>query len=250
MTVPMSPRRILVFKHMSAQNPGIFRDFADDLCVEFTEIDLYAGDQIPPVDGFDGLWVMGGSMNVWETDQYPWLVEERKAIRHAVVDLELPFLGVCLGHQLLSEAMGGVVEPAQHQEVVLATVTPTAAGIDHPILRGLDMPMRWVSVHSAEVVRAPPGAVVLASSDVCSNHVMQVGPLAYSCQFHPEVCGTTLSGWMDIPGVPAMAEQQLGAEGVEAFARDVTSNMAAHNEAALQLFINWCELTLGPSELG
>ena len=57
-------KNILVFKHMTSQNPGIFRDFAESRNIAFYEIDLHAGESIPELNDFDGLWVMGGSMNV------------------------------------------------------------------------------------------------------------------------------------------------------------------------------------------
>ena len=91
---------------MTSQNPGIFRDFADIQNISFHEIDLHAGDKIPNLEKFDGLWVMGGSMNVWEEEEFPWLIEEKEAIRHAVEDLNMPFLGICLGHQLLAVGNG------------------------------------------------------------------------------------------------------------------------------------------------
>jgi len=64
----VTKKNILVFKHMPSQNPGIFRDFAESQNVNFIEIDLHAGDKIPDLKDFDALWVMGGSMNVWEED--------------------------------------------------------------------------------------------------------------------------------------------------------------------------------------
>ena len=77
---------------MTSQNPGIFRDFADAQNISFHEIDLHAGDKIPNLENFDGLWVMGGSMNVWEEEEFPWLVEEKHTIHNEVKDLNMVFL--------------------------------------------------------------------------------------------------------------------------------------------------------------
>ena len=77
---------------MSSQNPGIFRDFAESMNISFHEVDLHAGEQIPKLKDYDGLWVMGGSMNVWEEDKYPWLIDEKIAISQAFKDLKCLFL--------------------------------------------------------------------------------------------------------------------------------------------------------------
>ena len=237
----MTNKNILVFKHMPSQNPGIFRDFADTQNVIFHEIDLHAGDKIPNLEKFDGLWVMGGSMNVWEEEEYPWLVEEKEAIRHAVEDLNMPFLGICLGHQLLAEAMGGKAINTGRYEVGLFEIEPTQAGLNHPLLSNLKDSEKWVNAHLVEITQEPENAVVLASSDNCKNHIMQVGDKAYSCQFHPEVCAHTLDGWMKIPGVPDFFEK-LSINGLEDLTTSITKNLDINNKASFSLFKNWCDL--------
>ena len=82
---------------------------------------------------YDGLWVMGGSMNVWEEDKYPWLIDEKIAIRVKLFkDLKMPFLGICLGHQLVAEALGGKAERTDNHEVGLFEIKPTKEGLNHP----------------------------------------------------------------------------------------------------------------------
>ena len=72
-------------------------------------VELDDGEAIPAFDGFDALMVMGGPMDVWDDAIYPWLEAEKALIRRAVRDLDMPFLGLCLGHQLLAAALGGEV---------------------------------------------------------------------------------------------------------------------------------------------
>lgn len=232
-------QRILVLQHMACQNAGIFRDFGASHNIEFIEIDLHAGDAIPGLDQFDGLWVMGGSMNAWETGEHPWLIDEIKIIADVITNDTMPFLGICLGHQLAAVAMGGEVAVSERHEVGLQQIIATNAGKTHALMQRLPDPTLWMNFHLVEVTRLPPGATVLAESVDCENHIIQLGQRAFSCQFHPEVCDHTVAGWMEIPGIPEKLEELVGKEGARQFHRDIAENLDDHNKAARQLFKNW-----------
>ena len=235
-------KRILVLKHMPSQNPGIFRELAAARDVAFTEVDLHANEIPPNPADFDGLWVMGGSMNVWDEQEYPWLRTEKALIREAVAGRGLPFFGICLGHQLLAEALGGEVRATEDFEIGLHDIGPTEAGRNHGLLTNLPRPTRWINVHRAEVSRPPADATILAASELCTNHAMQVGDAAYSVQFHPEVCEHTVDAWLDIPGIPEVMISLLGPDAVDDFSRKVEAHRVEHNRTAARLFDNWLDL--------
>jgi GMP synthase-like glutamine amidotransferase len=129
--------RILVFQHISVEHPGIFRDFLAEDGIEWDAIELDENAPIPSLDRYDALWVMGGPMDVWEEEKYPWLTVEKATIREAVVERGLPFLGVCLGHQLLADALSGKVALMREPEVGILDVSLTAAAVDDALFTGL-----------------------------------------------------------------------------------------------------------------
>ncbi|MDH3536411.1 MAG: hypothetical protein OER87_11745 [Gammaproteobacteria bacterium] len=114
------------------------------------------------------------------------------------------------------------------------------------MLAGLPQPSLWVNVHRAEVTDVPTGATVLARSEACANHVMQVGANAFSVQFHPEVCEHSVDEWMKIPGIPNALHDLLGQQGVNCFRSSIGACLAAHNAAARRLFYNWLDIVYQP----
>ena len=94
--------RVLVFQHIACEHPGIFRDFMAEDGIEWQAVELDEGEPIPDLDGFDVLISMGGPMDVWQKDEHSWIAPELAAIREWVGEARRPFLGFCLGHQLLA----------------------------------------------------------------------------------------------------------------------------------------------------
>jgi GMP synthase-like glutamine amidotransferase len=231
--------RILVFQHIAIEHPGIFRDFlaADGIAWEAVELD--AGDAIPDLGRYDALWVMGGPMDVWQETEHPWLVREKQAIREAVVSRHMPYLGVCLGHQLLAAALGGTVGPMRAPEVGLLEVELTEAGTRDPLLAGFPPRIRCLQWHGAEVSKAPEGAVVLARSDASPVQAFRYGRAAYGLQYHVELTGQTVPEWSCVPEYEASLERTLGAAALPAFKAEAERLIPAFNRDARRLYDNF-----------
>jgi len=231
--------RILIFQHIACEHPGTLRDLMEaDGAVTHT-VELDAGDPIPRLDDFDALLVMGGPMDVWQKDMHPWLTAETAAIHEWVAERRQPFMGFCLGHQLLAEALGGSVEAAHEPEIGVMRVELTKAGQSSPFLAGVPGQIPCFQWHSAQVTRAPDGAQILASSAACPINAMSWGNHAFSIQFHVEITPDTVSEWGAIPEYAAALEKALGKGAIDRLDESANARMADFNAIARQLYSNF-----------
>lgn len=208
-------RRALVFQHMDDEPPGLFGDFLRRQGAGIDTVMLHRGEAIPTLAPYDFLLVMGGAMDVWETDAHPWLVDEKRAIREWAINRNRPYLGICLGQQLLAEALGGEVGLARAAEVGVGHVSLTPLGKRHPLTAGLEPRLPVMQWHHAEVTRLPDGAEVLAASPVTAVQIMSAGNCLLGTQFHAELTPALVERWAHIPQYIAWLEAALGENAYE-----------------------------------
>ena len=234
-----SSPRIAVFQHIACEHPGIFREFLAEDGIAWDAVELDEGEQVPDLSAYDALWVMGGPMDVWQEDAHPWLKMEKEIIRTAVAERNMPYLGFCLGHQLLAAALGGEVGPAAEPEIGILDISLTEAGNASPFLVGMPASLPCLQWHSAEVLRAPDGVEVLASSPACEIQAMSYGGHAFSMQYHVEITPGTVPEWYEIPEYRGALERNLGAGALDAFMRDADAHMATFNRDSRRIYDNF-----------
>jgi GMP synthase-like glutamine amidotransferase len=147
-------------------------------------------------------------MDVWELDDNPWLQGEKQAIREWVADRAKPYIGLCLGHQLLAASLGGEVGLARQGEVGVHEVT--VAGRDHQLFAGLSGTYKVMQWHHAEVKVPPKDASVLASSPRAAVQAIAIDDHAIGVQFHAEFSAQTVASWESLPNYIAALERELG----------------------------------------
>ena len=132
-------------------------------------------------------------MDVWDVEDHPWLIEEKRAIRRWVRELDRPFLGLCLGHQLLADALAGTCGPQRPSEIGILDVALTPEAARDPVFAGLPEEFKVLQWHSVKVAQPPDDAIVLARSDACSCQAMRAGRRAWSMQYHVEIEPDTIA---------------------------------------------------------
>lgn len=237
--------RILVLQHIAVEHPGILRDFLAADGITWDAVELDNGDAVPPLRGYGALWVMGGPMDVWEETEHPWLVAEKQVIREAVLERGMPYLGLCLGHQLLGAALGGKVDKMKEPEVGILGIELTAEGRADPLFAGIAPRHEALQWHGAEVAETPPGAVVLASSPACAVQAMRVGLNAYGIQYHVELTAQTVGEWGEVPAYACALDAVLGSGALAGLDAEAARRMPDFKANARRLYDNWMRLARG-----
>ena len=234
--------KFIVLQHIPIEHPGIFRDFmiADNIVWDTVELDQ--GELIPTLDRYDALIVMGGPMDVFDEDQYPWLKVEKSVVKDAVLSRNMPFLGICLGHQLLAEVAGGQVNRMIQSEIGIKNITLTSHGQMDPMFMGLDSKINCLQWHSCEVSILPPNSKILANSPQCEIQAFKVGSHAYGLQYHVELTSKTVQEWGEIPIYKNSLEEALGPNGLEILKMEAGQNMSNFKSNAYRIYRNFLNI--------
>jgi GMP synthase-like glutamine amidotransferase len=231
-------KRVLVFQHMDHDTIGRFADFfAEDSYIPHA-VRLWEGQRIPSLGDFDFLFVLGGAQDVWETEKHPWLAEEKEAIREWVADRAKPYIGVCLGHQLLADALGGRVGKARSSEVGVHSIAISETTSGDPLFGGLAGEHQVMQWHHAEVQEVPAEARVLASSSTTEVQALAIDEHAVGLQFHAEFTPQTVASWQSMPSYIAALEAALGTGAYERVVRDAYPMLPQMGMLARRIYDN------------
>ena len=230
---------ILVLQHINIEDPGFIKDLMIKDGVNITTIELDEGEKIPNnLNFFDGMLCMGGPMDTWMEKDYPWLIEEKKKIKEFVVDLNKPYLGFCLGCQLLGEVIGGKVVKTNNPEIGMLDVNFLDEKKKDILFTDFPQKITSLQWHSYEVqeLEKNKDVTLIASSKETKYQIFRYKNNAYGIQFHIEIKDTTVNDWGCVPEYKLALENQLGHGALEKFDKEAKENMTNMNNYSKILY--------------
>ena len=236
---------VLVLQHIKIEDPGYLKDLMLDDGVNITTIELDEGEKIPDdLSKFDAMFCMGGPMDTFMEKEYPWLIEEKKKIKEFVVELKKPYLGFCLGCQLLGEVVGGKVVKSNPAEIGIMDINFSKEKIKDVLFSSFPKNIKSLQWHSYEVngLDNNQNITVLASSPITKYQIFKYQNHAYGIQFHIEIKDTTVNEWGCVPEYKKALEDQLGDGALEKFDQSAKNNMVDMNNYSKILYNNFKKL--------
>jgi GMP synthase-like glutamine amidotransferase len=177
--------RLHWLQHVPFEGLGFIHDWAASLGAEITCTRLFAGETLPGMADFDLLVVMGGPMGVHDHANHPWLITEKKFIRQAI-DADKRVLGICLGAQLIADALDAKVIAGPQKEIGWY---PVQREDPAPYI----IPDGLIAFHwHGDTFDIPAGAIRLASSEACCNQGFVYDNRVVALQFHLETTAETM----------------------------------------------------------
>lgn len=223
---------IAILEHSEDAPPGFLGDAIEQAGLPSVLIELHSGASLPALDDVSAVVSLGGIMGAYDEDHYDFLAPEKELMRQAVAR-DIPVMGICLGCQMLADALGGSAYPAEKMEVEFAALELTGAGYADPVIGGLGEPVLFFH---GDTFDPPPGAEVLARSPQYP-HAFRYGS-AVGVQPHPEVSSSMVREWAS-----GFERSKLEQSGINT--DDVLDRMAAgdaeNEQRALAMFGAWLD---------
>jgi GMP synthase-like glutamine amidotransferase len=191
-------KKVIVFQHVHYEDLEKIEEYLLKKNLVIEKIRLFENEDIPKdLSQFSLMISLGGPMDTWMIKQYPWIIKEKNAIKEFVINLEKPFIGICLGCQLLGEVLGGKIQKSKFSEIGFFNLR-TKERIYYD--KNLNFFPKKVSVfqwHSYEVCSIRNSNIEnLATSSCTENQLFRYKSHAYGLQFHFEVDLNTIEKWL------------------------------------------------------
>ena len=193
----------------------------------------------PSVKDLAGVVMFGGTVNVDQTDEHPFLKENRELTKECLDD-HVPYLGICLGSQILARAVEAPVFRSPVKEVGFEPVRPNAAAATDPLMSVYgdgDMVFQW----HQDTMELPSGAELLATGDRIGVQAFRIGDMAWGLQFHFEIDAAELEFWLD-EASEYMDIEEIWGKSASAIRAEAARSMTRHEEQGSEVFARFARL--------
>ncbi len=238
-------KNIIVLQHIKIEDPGYIKDLMINDNFNITTIELDEGEKIPNnLNEFDAMLCMGGPMDTWMEKQYPWLIDEKIKIREFILNLKKPYLGFCLGCQLLGEVIGGKVVKSKNPEIGILNINFLSEKKKDLLFNEFPDQIKSLQWHSYEVqdLEKISDVKLIGSSPETKYQIFKFQEHAYGIQFHIEIKDTTVNEWGCVPEYKSALESQLGEGALQKFDKDANDNIEDMNKYSKILYENFKKL--------
>jgi GMP synthase (glutamine-hydrolysing) len=189
-----SAELVLILQHQAGAGPGWLGDVLAEAGVPARIVAPYDGEPVPTDPGWKAIVALGGRMGAYDVDEFPFLNAEKQLLARAAL-ADVPVLGICLGSQLLADALGGRTYPAPQRRLGYPSIELTTAGAADPVVQYLHGPvLAW----HGDTFDLPPQAQLLATSSGYP-YAFRAGS-ALALQVHPEASPAIIEGWLGSVG--------------------------------------------------
>lgn len=224
-------RKAAVFQHVAFEDLGSFEQVLSDHEFEIDTFQLGVDDLARAYSNDpDLLIVLGGPISVNDGELFPFLAQELAIVRARLLQ-DTPTLGICLGAQLMSLALGGSITVMPQKEIGWSRIALSDAVADNNPLRILGDDTQVLHWHG-ETYSLPEGAVPLASTPVCAQQAFAWKRNGLALQFHPEVSARGLERWY-IGHIAELSAAQIDIPGLRAAGRRHAEVLRARGQAFL-----------------
>ncbi|HEY7418957.1 MAG TPA: type 1 glutamine amidotransferase [Ktedonobacteraceae bacterium] len=204
-------QRVLVLQHIVENPAGRVGDILNEHMIPYDDIHV-GKDHLPDPTQYQAIIVLGGSQHIYDKNRYPYTTHEEIYLHHAIRQ-EIPYLGMCLGGQLLANAFQAPVKRLPKTHIGFIRIYFNEEGQKDPLYQGLSGYQQAFQWHE-DCFELPRGATAIAHHEDGSNQAFRYGRHAYGLQYHVEITEDMLNSWLHNP---TLKDEFTGAYGIELY---------------------------------
>lgn len=236
-------KKILVIQHDWSDPLGLLEQLlaTHELTYDIVHLENDPSEPLPSPTNYAAVVALGGSQHVYDEQDYALLRQEERWL-HQVVEQDVPYLGICLGCQLLANAFGGHVRLHSLTEIGFFDVQLTEQGKQDPLFAGFEQHQKVFHWHE-DTFELPVGAVRLTTTAKTQNQAFRYGRRAYGLQYHIELDPEILNTWLYHPSMKESIIAVIGFEAYQTIESERESLFPLYQQHTTLLFENFLRIS-------